>query len=150
MLSAAGAEDGDGLLDLSLNAIPPHAYLSELAARLDPPLARAAVAARISTARRSTTITARRARNGLRAAASHVSPSQVLITVGAQHGLLIALSAATSPGDAILVEELTYTGVIPAARMLGLKPVPVAIDSRRPASRRARHRRRARAALARW
>src|SRR6476646_7760316 len=116
VLVPPGAEDGDGVLDLSLNAIPPHAYLSELAARLDPPRGghedhREAGAEWI--ARRSV----------------HVSPSQVLITVGAQHGLLIALSAATSPGDAILVEELTYTGVITAARMLGLKPVPVAIDA---------------------
>ncbi len=69
VLVPPGAEDGDGLLDLSLNAIPPHAYLSELAARLDPPLgARRTAFSNIHRAA-VTTITARRARNGLRAAA---------------------------------------------------------------------------------
>ena len=49
-----------------------------------------------------------------------------MVTVGAQHALLVAMSATTRPGDAVLVEELTYGGVLGAARMLGLQPVPVA------------------------
>jgi len=129
VLVPPGAEDGDGLLDLSLNAIPPHAYLSELAARLDPPLGARRTALLEYPPRGGHDDHREAGAEWIARRSVHVSPSQVLTTVGAQHGLLIALSATTSPGDAILVEELTYTGVITAARMLGLKPVPVAIDA---------------------
>jgi DNA-binding transcriptional MocR family regulator len=129
VLVPPGAEDGEGVLDLSLNAIPPHAYLSELAARLDPPHGARRTAWLEYPPRGGHDDHREAGAEWIARRSVHVSPSQVLITVGAQHGLLIALSAVTSPGDAILVEELTYTGVITAARMLGLKPVPVAIDA---------------------
>jgi len=53
----------------------------------------------------------------------------VLVTVGAQHALFAAIASVASAGDAILVEELTFSGVLSAARMLGLRPVAVAIDN---------------------
>jgi DNA-binding transcriptional MocR family regulator len=58
-----------------------------------------------------------------------VAASQVLVTVGAQHALFAAIATVASAGDAILVEELTFSGVLSAARMLGLRLVAVAIDS---------------------
>ncbi len=47
---------------------------------------------------------------------------------GAQQGLFVSLLALTRPGDAILVEELTYPPVLAIARQLGLTPIPVAMD----------------------
>lgn len=123
-----GPDDGM-LLDLSLNAMPPHAHVSELAERLEiradvdrtalldyPPRAgrdehRAAGAAWI--ARRHV----------------HVPASQVLVTVGAQHALAIALAAIAQPGTPLLVEELTYAGIVAAARLLGISVVPVSVDA---------------------
>src|SRR4029078_2917192 len=58
-----------------------------------------------------------------------VAAPQVLVTVGAQHALFAAIASVASAGDAILVEELTFSGVLSPARMLGLRPVAVAIDS---------------------
>ena len=123
-----GPDDGMPL-DLSLNAMPPHAHVSELAERLEiradahrtalldyPPRAgrdehRAAGAAWI--ARRHV----------------HVPASQVLVTVGAQHALAIALAAIAGPGAPLLVEEFTYAGIVASARLLGVPLVPVAIDA---------------------
>ena len=128
VLVPPGTED-DGVLDLSLNAIPPHAYLSELAARLDPPIGARRTALLEYPPRGGHDEHREAGAEWIARRSVHVSSSQVLVTVGAQHGLLIALNAVCSAGDPILVEELTYGGVISASRMLGLRPVPVAIDA---------------------
>ncbi|WBA82710.1 PLP-dependent aminotransferase family protein [Endozoicomonas sp. GU-1] len=46
----------------------------------------------------------------------HVNPDNILITNGGQHGNMMALQAATRPGDTIVSESLTYPGFINAAR----------------------------------
>ena len=53
---------------------------------------------------------------------------RVLVTGGAQHALAVALATAAQPGDAVLAEALTYTGLKSLARLLGLRLQPVAID----------------------
>ena len=127
VLAQAGDPD-DGPLDLSLNSLPPHAHISELAARLDP-LPGARRTALLDYPPRGGRDEHREvgaqwiARRGLA-----VPPSQVMVTVGAQHALFCAMSAAALPGDPILVEELTYSGVLGAARTLGARAVPVAVD----------------------
>ena len=63
------------------------------------------------------------ARTGLSA-----RPDQVLVTVGAQHGLFVALAALTRPGDAVLAEELTYHGLRGIARLLHVRLEPVRLD----------------------
>ncbi|WP_194787972.1 PLP-dependent aminotransferase family protein [Pseudomonas sp. UFMG81] len=52
---------------------------------------------------------------------------QVVITSGAQHGLMVALSAMTEAGDLVLCESLCYPGIISAAHGLGrrLRGVPM-------------------------
>ena len=52
----------------------------------------------------------------------------VVVTCGAQHGLLLALGALTRPGDIVLTEELTYYGLKSAAAMLGRPIVGVRMD----------------------
>jgi len=54
--------------------------------------------------------------------------AEVVITGGAQHAILVALAALARPGDLVYVEALTYPGIKTAARSLGLRLRPVAID----------------------
>ncbi len=57
-----------------------------------------------------------------------VSPDQVVLTNGGNHGILVAFAAATRPGDRVLTENLSYALVQPIARMLGLRLEGVATD----------------------
>jgi DNA-binding transcriptional MocR family regulator len=62
-------------------------------------------------------------RRGVRAEAK-----RVLVTGGAQHALAVALATCSRPGDVVLAESLTYTGLKPLSRMLGARLQPVSID----------------------
>ncbi len=53
------------------------------------------------------------------------APEQILITNGAQHALALAFSELTEPGDAIIVDEPTYPGVIDLLAARRLRPVPL-------------------------
>ncbi len=55
--------------------------------------------------------------------------SNIVMTCGAQHGLMVSLLAMLRPGDVLLTEALTYAPVIAIARHLNVKIAPVAIDS---------------------
>ena len=119
-----------GLVDLSINALPPHAHLGEIASRLDLPHDAAGRAALLN-------YPPHEGRDSHRAAGADwmarrgvdVAPSQVLVTAGAQHALIAALASQLRPGDPLLVEELTYAGLLEAVRLLGIVPVAVAIDA---------------------
>src|SRR5689334_17242793 len=64
---------------------------------------------------------------GMRGVAA--TPDEIVVTAGAQHGILTALATLTSPGDAVLAEAVTYTGLISLAKHLHLRLVPVAMDA---------------------
>ena len=53
---------------------------------------------------------------------------QVLCVNGGQHGLLCTLMALLRAGDTLVTEQLTYPGLISAARMLGIKLLGAAMD----------------------
>ena len=55
------------------------------------------------------------------------SPEEITLTSGAQHGSLLALNS-LARGSGVLVEELTYPGLLSAARWLGLELVPISMD----------------------
>lgn len=63
------------------------------------------------------------AQRGLR-----VDADQVLLTSGAEHAIAAALMGLTDPGDSILVEELTWSGVRALASLQRLSLKPVAMD----------------------
>ena len=61
---------------------------------------------------------------------SHV-PAQAhntILTSGAQHAMAVALAALTAPGDAVLCEAVTYTGMRSLAHHLHVRPQAVAMD----------------------
>lgn len=55
-------------------------------------------------------------------------PHEVVVTSGAQHGLLTSLMATMKPGDLLLTEALTYAPVKAMADQLGLRLASVAMD----------------------
>ena len=61
-----------------------------------------------------------------------VPPQRIAVVPGAQTGLTALLSLLARPGDTILMEPLTYPGLIGAARQRGLTIAPVASDADGP------------------
>ncbi|WP_395394063.1 PLP-dependent aminotransferase family protein [Novosphingobium sp. BL-8A] len=57
-----------------------------------------------------------------------VTPANICITRGSQNGLFLALQVLIEPGDAVIVEELTYEPAVAAIRALGGKVIPVRLD----------------------
>lgn len=56
-------------------------------------------------------------------------PEHLVLTAGAQHALATAMTATTKPGDTVLVEELTYSGVRLLAQQMHLKLRGVSMDA---------------------
>jgi DNA-binding transcriptional MocR family regulator len=56
------------------------------------------------------------------------SPDRIILTTGAQHALLVAVMATTRPGDVVLAEDLTYSGMKDLARQSHLKLRGIAMD----------------------
>ncbi len=55
-------------------------------------------------------------------------PDQVVVTCGAQQALSASLTAMARPGETVLVEEMTYCGLMEAAEAHGLQLVGVPMD----------------------
>ncbi|HEY9163130.1 MAG TPA: PLP-dependent aminotransferase family protein [Magnetovibrio sp.] len=58
-----------------------------------------------------------------------VMPSSVLVTDGATPALTTALITAAREGTTLLVEDITHHTILPLARYLGIKVVPLAMDA---------------------
>lgn len=56
-------------------------------------------------------------------------PDRVIVTSGAQHGTSTVLASLTRPGDVVLTEELTYTGMKAIASLLHIQLHPLALDA---------------------
>ncbi|NNH75915.1 PLP-dependent aminotransferase family protein [Nocardia uniformis] len=52
-------------------------------------------------------------------------PEQILVTLGAQHGLRLLLNVLTTPAERVLIEHPSYPNAIEAVRDVGARPVPV-------------------------
>lgn len=55
-------------------------------------------------------------------------PGNIVLTCGAQHGLMVAMLGLLRPGDVLLTEALTYAPVMAIAQHLSINVVPVAVD----------------------
>lgn len=131
-----GAEDRDNLVDLTFNFPPPAAEGGLLAETLreisaDPGGLQTWLAYQPCAGRH-----AHRAAGAtwLGLSGLAVDPDQVVVTSGAQHGVLSALAALTRPGDRVATEALTYPGIKLVAHLLGLRleGVPMDKDGLRP------------------
>ncbi|WP_282606714.1 PLP-dependent aminotransferase family protein [Pelagibius sp. Alg239-R121] len=60
---------------------------------------------------------------------ANVDPERVVLTAGAHHGMTVALSAITRPGDRIVTEALTYPGIQAISRVLGLRIEGLPLDA---------------------
>lgn len=59
-------------------------------------------------------------------------PDQILITLGAQHGLRLLLNVLTAPAARVLIEHPSYPNAIEAIRDVGARPVPVPLRPESP------------------
>ncbi|WP_440997922.1 PLP-dependent aminotransferase family protein [Arhodomonas sp. SL1] len=58
-----------------------------------------------------------------------IDASELVICLGALHGVNLALQAVARPGDTIASPGLVYPGLIAAARGLGLRHLPLSLDA---------------------
>lgn len=125
-------EDEAGLVDLSMNLPPqPHglnlaALLREttgaVLARTDPAVLMAYHPGAGSLAQRTA------AASWLAPTLGEVAPERVLIGSGAQTALSALLAMLAQPGETILVEALTYPGLLAAAAQRSLRVIPCPMD----------------------
>ncbi len=57
-----------------------------------------------------------------------IGPGQILVVSGSQQGLDLIGRALIAPGDAVVVEDPTYSGALALFRMLGARLLPVPMD----------------------
>jgi len=63
------------------------------------------------------------------AGAGACDPGNVIITPGGQAAITASLRAVARPGEPLLVESPTYPGALAAARLAGIRVLPVPVDS---------------------
>ena len=59
-------------------------------------------------------------------------PERTVVTSGAQNGMLITFTALTEPGETVLVDKLTFPGMVALANLLNLRLTPVEFDEHGP------------------
>ncbi len=65
----------------------------------------------------------------LESAGVAAEPEALTITAGAQHALTLILACVSKPGDLVLADEITYSGLMPAAEGRGLRVQGVPMDA---------------------
>jgi DNA-binding transcriptional MocR family regulator len=129
--STAG-EEIRSVVDLSMN-LPPQPFGVSLAAALDEELSRilkrSDLAAVMAYRAPMGAAPERAAGAGwLRPVLGEVDPARVVVTAGAQAGLNAVMQVRLKAGDGLVVDALTYPGLISAARQRGLRQIPVEAD----------------------
>jgi DNA-binding transcriptional MocR family regulator len=123
-------EEGDnGLLDLSINVLMPDKEVANLEVhlmrrRVLPWTQLLGYAPKRGHLRHRQAMAAWLAYQGLSA-----DPEHIVLTAGAQHGLATTFAALLKPGDTLLVEELTYSGVRLLSEHMHLRLRGVAMDA---------------------
>jgi DNA-binding transcriptional MocR family regulator len=118
-----------GLLDLGTNALLPQAHAGRLAADLAALVERTPPEQLFNYQPHAGRPEHREAAASfLRRARVPASFADTILTSGAQHAMAVALATLTAPGEAVLCESLTYTGMRSLANHLHVRAHPVAMD----------------------
>lgn len=122
------AGSDDGVLDLSINVLMPDKEVANLAAhlfqrRVLPWTQLLGYAPRRGHQRHRQAMAVWLKQLGMTA-----DPEYIVLTAGAQHGLTTALASLAGPGETLLTEELTYSGVRRIAQQMHLKVRGIAMD----------------------
>lgn len=127
------ADDEGGVVDLTMNLPPPPdglslaALLKETTAaildRSDPAVLMSYHAGPGTPGQRTA------AAAWLAPTLGEVVADRLVISAGAQAALAAVLAVVSRPGDALVVEPLTYPGILGAARQRGLTPVACPVDA---------------------
>jgi DNA-binding transcriptional MocR family regulator len=118
-----------GLVDLATNALLPQAHAGELASTLASLVLRTAPEQLFNYQPHAGRAEHRSAAAAfLGRARVPASAADTILTSGAQHAMTVALATLTAPGDSVLCESLTYTGMRSLANHLHLQPHGVAMD----------------------
>jgi len=131
-IRGAEAEESEyepGVLDLSINILMPDKEVAHLEAhlfqrRILPWTQLLGYAPKRGHLRHRQAMAAWLAHLGTQA-----DPDTIVLTAGAQHGLATTFAALVGPGDVVLTEELTYSGVRLIAQQMRLKLRGVAVDN---------------------
>jgi DNA-binding transcriptional MocR family regulator len=118
-----------GVLDLSINVLMPDKEVANLAAhlfqrRVLPWTQLLGYAPKQGHLRHRQAMAAWLKQLGLTA-----DPEHIVLTAGAQHGLTTTLASVLEPGDTLLTEELTYSGVRRIAQQMHLKVRGIPMDA---------------------
>lgn len=117
-------------LDLGTNALLPHAHARELSASLSRLVTRSTAEALFDYQPHGGRREHREvAAAWLRTRRLVADAETTVLTSGAQHAMAVALSSLASPGDVVLCEHVTYTGMRSLANHLRVRLHPVAMDS---------------------
>lgn len=129
--STAG-EEIRSVVDLSMN-LPPQPFGVSLAAALDEEMSRIlkrSDLAAVMAYRAPTGAAPERAAGArwLKPILGDVDAARVVVTAGAQAGLNAVMQLRLRPGDGLVIDALTYPGLIAAARQRGLKLITAEAD----------------------
>lgn len=130
VMPPAAPSDADGFVDLSRN-FPPTDRNDRTVADIVAQIASSGLMPELLRYQPNLGMPAHRtaAATWLARSGMTVEPSRVAVTAGAQHAMMLAMSAVAKPGDVILTEQLTFYGMKSVAAMLSLKLHGVAMDS---------------------
>lgn len=127
--SVTDSERSSSVIDLTVNALFPYAHAEQLALSMAnvitrrPPLELLDYQPQAGTEQQRTAGALLMERSGVAA-----SPDRVVITSGAQHAMAVTLSTLANPGDTVLTEELTYSGMKSLANHLHVRLRGLAMD----------------------
>ena len=120
---------GTAVIDLGTNALLPQSHASELAAALSALVARAEPDRLFNYQPHAGRIEHRTiGAEFLRRLSVPADAADVILTCGGQHAMAVALGTLTAPGDTVLCEAVTYTGMRSLANHLHVRLQGVAMD----------------------
>ena len=118
-----------GLIDLATNALLPQAHAGQLASALASLIARTSPEQLFNYQPHAGRPEHRAvAASFLRASRVPADAADTVLTSGAQHAMAVALATLTAPGETVLCESLTYTGMRSLANHLHVRLHAVPMD----------------------